>query len=48
MAKSRDRLYVELHIGELDIDQAIFRLNLQTDPEFAEMMKQHATKLNQL
>ena len=40
-AKTRDRLFIEEQIGENDIEQAVERLRLEMDPEFAKMSKDH-------
>lgn len=39
MAKSRDKLFIEQGIGEHDIEQAIRRLDLETDSDFAAIMR---------
>ena len=41
MAKTRDKLFVEQNISEIDIEQAVDKLNLDTKPKFATMMREH-------
>ena len=41
MAKARDKLFIEQSIGEADIDEAIGRLNLENDRDFARLMRDH-------
>ena len=41
MAKTRDKLYIEQNISEIDIEQAVDMLNLESTPKFAAMMREH-------
>ena len=41
MAKTRDKLFVEQNISEIDIEQAVDKLNLESSPKFATMMREH-------
>ena len=48
MAKTRDKLFVEDHIGEKFLDSEIERLGLHGDVDFAKLMREHQAAMKKL
>ena len=48
MAKVRDKHYIEQQISDNDIEMAIQKLRLETDPEYARLMQEHTSQMNKL